>query len=73
MTTKIHDALTEALECMKSGGLIRKYSVAWSGGTEPPRIMLWKAADASDEALRRSIADSLVGLVAESQLTIERD
>jgi hypothetical protein len=41
--------------------------------SEAPRIHVWKATDAPDEALRRSIADSLAGLAAESQLTIEKD
>jgi hypothetical protein len=30
MTAELHDALTEALEYIKAGGLIRKYSLVWS-------------------------------------------
>lgn len=74
MTAKLHDALTEALESIKAGGLIRRYSLVWTGrGSEAPRIVVWKAADASDEALRRTIADSLAGLAAEAQVTIEKN
>lgn len=74
MTAKLHEALTEALESIKAGGLIRRYSLVWTGrGSEAPRIVVWKAADASDEALRRTIADSLAGLAAEAQVTIEKD
>jgi hypothetical protein len=72
-TAKLHDALTEALECVKAAGLIRRYSLVWVARSEAPRILVWKATDAPDEALRRSIADSLAGLAAESQLTIEKD
>jgi hypothetical protein len=67
------NALTEALECVKSAGLIRRYSLVWDAGSDAPRIHVWKATDAPDEALRRSIAGSLAGLAAESQLTIEKD
>jgi hypothetical protein len=73
MLTKLHDALTEALECAKVAGLIRKYSLVWSGHSQAPRIVVWKATDDSDEALRRSISEALAGLAAESQLTIEKD
>ena len=73
MTTKVHDALTEALDCVKASGLIRKYSLVWSGRSEVPRIIVWKAADSSDEALRHSLAESLAGLATESQVTIERE
>jgi hypothetical protein len=71
--TKVHDPLTEALECIKAGGLIRKYSLVWSNRSDAPRIVVWKASDSSDEELRRSIADGLAGLAAESQVTIEKD
>jgi hypothetical protein len=37
-----------------------------------PHIAVWKATDASDEALRHSLAESLAGLATESQVTIER-
>jgi hypothetical protein len=73
MTAELHDALTEALEYIKAGGLIRKYSLVWSSRSKAPRIIIWKATDASDQSLRRSIADSLAGLAAESQITIEKD
>ena len=73
MTPKVHDALTEALDCVKASGLIRKYSLVWSGRSEVPHILVWKATDASDEELRRSLAESLVGLAADSQVTIEKD
>ena len=73
MTAKVHDALTEALDCVKASGLIRKYSLVWSGRSEVPRIIVWKATDASDEALRHSIAESLAGLAADSQVVIEKD
>ena len=36
MTVKLHDALTEALDSLKEGGLIRKYSLVWSGRSEAP-------------------------------------
>ena len=68
-----HDALTEALDSLKEGGLIRKYSLVWIGRSEAPRIIVWKALDASDEELRRSVARSLVGLAAESQITVEKE
>ena len=73
MTSNLHDGLTEALECVKAAGLIRKYSLAWSGRSEAPHVIVWKATDTSDEALRRTVADSLAGLAAESQITVERD
>ena len=73
MTTKLHDALTEALECVKAGGVIRKYSLVWSGRSEAPRIIVWKATNTSDDALRRSLLDSLAGLAGEEQFTIEKD
>jgi hypothetical protein len=73
VTTKVHDALTEALDCVKASGLIRKYSLIWSGRSEVPHITVWKATDASDEALRHSLAESLAGLATESQVTIERE
>jgi hypothetical protein len=73
MTTKVNDALTEALDCVKASGLIRKYSLVWSGRSEVPRIIVWKATDASDEALRHSLAESLAGLATESQVTVERE
>jgi hypothetical protein len=73
MTAKVQNALTEALDCIKSAGLIRKYSLLWIRRSDGPRIIVWKATDSSDEALRRSVADSLAGLAAESQVTIGRD
>jgi hypothetical protein len=74
MVTELHDALTEALECVKAAGLIRRYSLVWSGGhSRAPRIVVWKATDDPDEALRRAIAKALAGLAADSQLTIEKD
>jgi hypothetical protein len=73
MIAKLHEALTEALECVKTAGLIRRYSLTWSGRSEAPHIVVWKATDTSDEALRRSISESLVGLAAESQITVEHD
>ena len=73
MTVKLHDALTEGLESLKAAGLIRKYSLVWSVRSEAPRIIVWKAVDASDEALRRSVAHSLAGLAVELQITVEKD
>jgi hypothetical protein len=73
MTTKIHDALTEALECIKASGLIRRYALVWSGRGADPRIIVWKAADSSDEALRNHLVHSLAGLATESQFTIEKN
>lgn len=71
--TKLHDPLTEALECIKAGGLIRKYSLIWRDRSDAPRIVVWKASDRSDEELRRSIADGLAGLAAESQVAVAKD
>ena len=73
MTAKVHDALTEALDCVKESGLIRKYSLVWSGRSEVPRIIVWKALDASDEELRRSLTHSLSGLAVEAQITVEKN
>jgi hypothetical protein len=73
MTAKVHDALTEALDCVKERGLIRKYSLVWSGRSEVPRIIVWTGTDATDEELRRSLAKSLAGLAVDSQVTIEKD
>jgi hypothetical protein len=73
MTAKLQNALTEALDCIKSAGLIRKYSLVWDYRSEAPRIIVWKATDSSEEALRRSVADSLAGLAAESQIAIGKD
>jgi hypothetical protein len=73
MTVKVQNALTDALDCIKSAGLIRKYSLIWNGGSQVPRIIVWKATDCSEEALRRSIADSLAGLAAETQIAIGKD
>jgi hypothetical protein len=73
MTAKLHDALTEALENVKAGGLIRKYSLVWSGRSEAPRIIVWKAADVSDDELRRQMTASLAGHAADAQVTIEKD
>jgi hypothetical protein len=68
---KPHSALVEGLECMKTGGLITKYNIVWDQGSEAPKIIIGRACDTPDAALRRSIADRLVGLVAESQLIVE--
>jgi hypothetical protein len=57
MTAKLQSALTEALDCTKSVGLIRKYSLIWNCRSEAPRIV-WKATDSSEEALRRSVAQT---------------
>jgi hypothetical protein len=65
--------LTDALDCLKSAGLIRKYNLVWNCGSEAPRITVWKATDTSEDELRRCVADSLVGLAAESQVTIGKD
>ncbi|WP_407180010.1 hypothetical protein [Bradyrhizobium sp. STM 3562] len=73
MATNLHEAVTDALESIKAGGLIRKYSFVFSGRSEAPRIAVWKAADLSDDELRRKLADSLAGLAAEARLTIEKD
>jgi hypothetical protein len=73
MTAKLQSALIEALDCIKSAGLIRKYTLIWNGGSEAPRIIVWKATDSSEEALRRSVADSPAGLAAESQVTVGKD
>lgn len=72
MVTELHDALTEALECTKAAGLIRKYSLIWSGHSTAPRIVVRKATDDTEEALRRSLSEALTGLAAESQITIEK-
>jgi len=72
VSPKLHDPLTEALESVKAGGLIRRYSLEWAGRGEAPRIILWKGTDVSDEELRGIVAASLAGLAAESQLTIEK-
>lgn len=73
MTNTVNDALTEALDSLKTGGGVRKYSLVWSGRSEAPRIVIWKAADTSDEELRHSVAESLAGLAAESQISVEHD
>ena len=73
MTAKLHDPLTEALESIKAGGLIRKYSMVWADRSEAPRIALWKGADISDDELRRIVVHSLAGLAVDSQLSIEKD
>lgn len=73
MTAQLHDLLTEALESIKSGGLIHKYSLVWAGRSEAPRIIVCKSADISDDVLRRTIVSSLAGLAADSQITIEKD
>ncbi|NLS67870.1 hypothetical protein E3H11_02750 [Bradyrhizobium brasilense] len=72
MTAQLHDLLTEALESIKSGGLIHRYMV-WAGRSEAPRIIVCKSADIPDDVLRRTIVSSLAGLAAESQITIEKD
>jgi hypothetical protein len=71
MASKPHGALIEGLECMKRGGLITKYRIVWDRGSEVPKIIVGRACDTPDEALRRSIADGLAGLVGASQLVIE--
>ncbi len=38
VSLKLHDALSEALETIEAGGLIRKYSLVWSRRSEAPRI-----------------------------------
>jgi hypothetical protein len=48
MTAKLQNALTEALDCIKSAGLIRKYSLVWDYRSEAPRIIVWKATDSSE-------------------------
>jgi hypothetical protein len=73
MVANVHDALTEALECIKASGLIRRYALVWSGRSAAPRIIVWKAADTSDEGLRNHLVQSLAGLATESQFTIEKD
>jgi len=73
MATEVHDALTEALDCIKVNGLIRRYALVWSGRGAAPRIVVWKAGDTSDEALRNHLVHSLAGLAAESQFAIEKD
>ncbi|WP_024507560.1 hypothetical protein [Bradyrhizobium sp. ARR65] len=73
MAMDLHHAVTDALETIKAGGLIRKYSLTYLGRSEAPRITIWKAADVSDDELRRKLVESLAGLAAESQLTIEKD
>ncbi|WP_316189329.1 MULTISPECIES: hypothetical protein [unclassified Bradyrhizobium] len=73
MTNTVNDALTEALDSLKTGGVVRKYSLVWSGRSEAPRIVIWKAADTSDEEFRHSVAESLAGLAAESQISVEHD
>jgi hypothetical protein len=73
MTAKVQNTLIEALDCIKSAGLIRKYSLVWNCGSEAPRIVVWRATDSSEEALRHSVAHSLAGLAAESQVTIVKD
>ncbi|WP_315767789.1 MULTISPECIES: hypothetical protein [unclassified Bradyrhizobium] len=73
MTNTVNDALTEALDSLKTGGVVRKYSLVWSGRSEAPRIVIWKVADTSDEELRHSVAESLAGLAAESQISVEHD
>jgi hypothetical protein len=72
MTDRLGSALAEGLDCMKAAGLITKYSIIWEGRSEAPKVIIWRACDTSDAALRRSIADGLAGLVGESQLTVER-
>ncbi|OMI11585.1 hypothetical protein BSN85_12245 [Bradyrhizobium brasilense] len=77
LTAQLHDLLTEALEGIKSGGLIHRYMV-WAGRSEAPRIIVCKSADIPDDVLRRTIlrrtiVSSLAGLAAESQITIEKD
>ena len=73
MTKNLNEPLTEALECVKAAGIVRKYSLVWSSRSEAPRIIVWRATDASDEELRWSIAQSFAGLAAEAQITIEKD
>jgi hypothetical protein len=73
MAANLHDALIDALEAIKSGGVIRRYSLTYVGRSEAPRIAIWRAADLSDDELRRKLAESLAGLAAESQLAIEKD
>jgi len=73
MVAKVHDVLTEALECFKASGLIRRYALVWSGRSAAPRIIVWKAADTSDEWLRNHLAQSLAGLATESHVAIEKD
>jgi hypothetical protein len=73
MAAKLNEALTDALESVKAGGLIRKYSLVWASRSEAPQIVVWKAADVSDDALRHMLAESLAGLASDSQFTIEDD
>ena len=73
VSVKLHDALSEALETIQAGGLIRKYGLVWSRRSEAPQIIVWKATDTPDDALRRTIANSLAGLAAESQIIVEKD
>ena len=73
MTAKVNDALSEALECIKASGIIRKYALVWTGRDAAPRIIVWKAADISDEELLDRLRHSLAGLATESQFTIEKD
>ena len=70
MVTNIHEAMTDALEAVKAGGLIRKYSLTYVGRSGAPRVTVWKAADFSADESRRKRVDSLAVLAADSQLTI---
>jgi hypothetical protein len=73
MMAKVHDTLTEALDSIKASGLIRRYALVWSGRGAAPRIIVWQAADASDDVVRNHLVHSLAGLAVESQQTIEKD
>ena len=68
MATK-HSGIVDGLEAMKAAGLIIRYNLTWEAPGEP-KVAVWRACDAPDEQLRKSIADGLAGLLTEAQLSI---
>jgi hypothetical protein len=65
-----HSGIVDGLEAMKAAGLIIRYNLAWERPGGEPRVAVWRACDAPDEELRKSIADGLAGLLTEAQLSI---
>jgi hypothetical protein len=67
-----HDRIAEKLEIARTMGLVNRYSVLPTGpeGRSEASVMVWRAAAATDTAIKDYLIDLLQGLVAVEQILV---
>jgi hypothetical protein len=72
MDLDAHNAIAGKLEAGKAAGWLSEYLVAWHGPSDhlAPNVVVWRAHDQNNEAVRAYVNGLLADLVSERDIVI---